>query len=593
MKAATPIHERLGVQPSRARVSFRASLMGLFGLCVLASAAEPVLQKRPRISSQLSPSVVKVGGQTRLIIVTENARRAQIVEVPSVEGIEIGGFSSTTRQTVVNGRVSRSLSWRASVRPLKTGDLVVPPITLLVDGQRLRTKALALKVVEDLRGAELGFMEVVDAPEQVYEGQPFSLTWRFGFDASLSVRRATLFLPWWEQLPGTLTLEEERFRVGARRLRLGLNNNDEVDVEEVEMEKVDGRDFRIFYLRRNLMPTRAGSLDFPVSYFEFVQLLKRGSLRTRDQTESFYVNQPEFSIEVRELPEEGRPYDFSGAVGSFSLEASVDRRDVDAGDSIKFSVDFSGEGNLEYFEPPDPSRLESFEGFRFYGQTERKSFGSRRITYDIAPISPDLREIPSLPLRAFDPEFGEYVTLSTEPIPIRVRALEGDEVLSGTGNRLPGLDIRDIQPRFEPESPIGRPGSTAVGLGLAGVPILWLGLRMLARRRGAPDAPAARRRRAARRRLARCLRSARTAADQAQALHSFLAARSDEAEQTWVGRDVLAHAMLEDVPIERDHALELAGLLRDLDRRTYAASNEMVAADRVLAVADRLLGGGL
>ena len=44
---------------------------------------------------------------------------------------------------------------------------------------------------------------------------------------------------------------------------------------------------------------------------------------------------------------------------------------------------------------------------------------------DLAPVDPSVSQIPPLPLRVFDPDQGRYVTVTTEPIPIRVRALAG------------------------------------------------------------------------------------------------------------------------------------------------------------------------
>ena len=69
------------------------------------------------------------------------------------------------------------------------------------------------------------------------------------------------------------------------------------------------------------------------------------------------------------LPEQGRPLDFSGAVGTFHASARADRTDVDVGDSIKLSVEWTGDGNLEFFAPPELDRLDAFAGFRVFGKT--------------------------------------------------------------------------------------------------------------------------------------------------------------------------------------------------------------------------------
>src|SRR5262249_46579691 len=157
-----------------------------------------------------------------------------------------------------------------------------------------------------------------------------------------------------------------------------------------------------------------GKLEFATSHFEFGQIAERNFFDTRPPLhETYFKSFPAFNVEVIKLPEKDRPLDFSGAVGHITAHASADRRDVDAGESMKLAVEWTGDGNLEFFEPPDPSRMEAFKGFRVYGTTDRKAFDRRTVTYDIAPISPDVHAIPSIPLRVFDPTKKAYVTTET------------------------------------------------------------------------------------------------------------------------------------------------------------------------------------
>ncbi|MCZ6596193.1 MAG: BatD family protein [Planctomycetota bacterium] len=589
-------------------------------LFALAALAPPPLfasagqgRGEPRVTAQLRSGVVRLGDRTALVIEVEGTRRARILALPEVDGLALGPLPAPSTgyfTSFVNGRISElnTVTWAIPVRPQREGQFDIPPIELEIEGKRVRTRGVNLKVVADLRGEELGFLEIRASSSKVVEGQPFSIEVRFGWDASLrSINYADLSLPWWGQMPGTLELDSAWPPPGAKVIQhsVTVNSATFVDVEEIEAVDVGGRPYRILRLVRHLVATRPGLIEFPQGFLDFGRIESRIFGR-REKTASHFVRWPEFYVEVVPLPEEGQPYDYTGAVGTLDVQATVDARDVDVGDSIKLEVEWTGDGNLEFFGPPDLARMEAFSGFRVYGSVEDKGFARRTVTYDLAPISVDVEEIPPVPLTVYDPELGSYVTVETEAIPIRVRPLKGAVEL-GSGAADFELDVRDIDARPVGNARAGsalgglrEPPPALVGATLVGVPLLWLGLRTRVRRRGAPDAPIERRRRRARKRLARDLARARTASDELAALHVFLAARSREADQAWVGRDPLAwlRANALGAPdVNRvngrgeDAAARLAELIARLERSAYAEENGPVGGKEVLRVADGWIGG--
>jgi hypothetical protein len=524
--------------------------------------------------------------------------------VPAVEGLAISGPSAPSVEsntTFVNGRRTswRRTRWSLGVRPLQTGEFEIPPIELEVDGQALRTAPIPLRVVEDLRGADLGFLEITPSPARVVEGQPFSLELRFGWDAGLNVQFANLALPWWGQLPGTLELEMGALPPGAQRVE-GVTINERLGavVEELPATEVGQRSFRTMRLVQSFLPARAGTVEFPTSFLEFGEV-ERALFGGTTKGKSHFVAQPAFSLEVVPLPEAGRPLDYSGAVGTLAARATVDSADVRVGESIKLTVDWTGAGNLEFFTSPDPGRLDAFRDFRVYGKTEEKSFDRRRVVYDLAPLNARVSAIPPLPLSVFDPGQGSYRVVATEPVPIRVRELEGAVLLPEDQEVEHAPDLRDIDSAaLGPAVEAGSGGSPSDGLlaaALAGLPLAWLGLRSTRRRRGDPGAPLERRRRAARRRLARALRRAADARAELDAFAAFLAARTREPDEAWVGRDARAwraqdEARFSDVAPGAVEAL--AAIQARLERAVYGGG-EPVSSAELLAVADRCLEGGL
>lgn len=560
-------------------------------------------QEGVQVYARLSAGVLRLGDTGTVTVTVENAEDARIVEVPRVERLALGNPDRPRTQDFtewVNGRVYRkfSLVWRVPVRPEEAGDFEIPPFVVEAAGKTFRTQPLHLTVVVDLRGEDLGFLEVKPSSTRVVEGQPFTVELLFGWDSSTEVTFAELSLPWWNALPGLLELEQPPPPPDAQQVTgIVVNRETQVAAEQLEPRARSGRSFHALRLTRHYLPTRSGSLEFPTSFFEFGRSRSFSIFETRpSRRESYFVQAQPFTLEVVALPSAGQPLDFSGAVGRLTVRTSTDSRDVKLGDSIKLAVEWSGQGNLEFFRAPDPAALDSFRGFRVYGSTEEKSFERRKVTYDLSPLSTDVREIPALPLTVFDPEAGRYETVATDPIPIRVRPLEkasalGDEEGPRFERDIADIDARPLSRAREPFSSV--PGDAFVLGALVGVPVLGLAARTVLRRRaGDPAAPLERRRRRARRELERALARADGAQEELAAFLAYLAARTRESPQAWSGRDLARWSASDGVALEDGAREQGAALLERLEEAVYGGGAP-AGREAILATAALLERSGL
>jgi hypothetical protein len=560
-------------------------------------------QSDARVSAHLSTGVVRLGDRISLVVTVENAEQAELRELPQVDGLTLGPIgtpmSASSAEYGLNGRRSRSfsLTWAIPVRPNQTGDFTIPSFNVVVARQTLSTNPLTLTVVADLKGEELGFLEIRASSKRVVEGQPFSIEVVCGFDQALQnkVNYFNLALPWWNELPGVLEMEAPPSRPGAKEYQIDLNSRERVDVEMIDARTVKGRPFYQLRAVRSFTPTRTGTIDIPTSFFEFGSVVEHRDFfrTTREKGETYFAKAPALSIEVVPLPDQGRPLEFSGAIGQFAAKASAEPRDVDAGESIKFVVEWSGSGNLEFFTPPDPARLDAFRSFRVYGKTEQKSFDRRTVTYDLSPISSEVHEIPALPLSVYDPAQERYTVLGTDPIAIRVRALEGATGLAPSGDEQRfAQDVRDIVMHARPASGGGALGTGLVLGALGAVPIGWLALRTAVRRRGDPDAPAERARRKARKQLMRALANADDARAQLDVVSQFLGARTGEAPQAWIGRG-LEEALARNDKLDRARVKPLFDVIGELDRTAWGGEGSAQPRERIVQAAEEAVRGGL
>lgn len=557
-------------------------------------------QGETRYSSQLTQGVVKLGDRVTLVITVENSKSARVVKVEPVPGLRFGtlrGPSEQFQQTIVGGQITSRTTrqWEVAIVPSRVGDFEIPGVEIEIAGKRYTTRPSSLRVVKDVTGATLGFLEIEATPDRVVEGQTFTVEVRFGWEeGSLDTRRggkvyAELSLPWWNGVPGLLEAETAGGQSDGPAIL--VNQREQVRVERLPNYSRDGKTYSAYRLLRRWIPTRSGSVDLNNSFFEFGT--RRDTFFDRKTVQQLFVGPVGLSVPVVALPEEGRPFEFSGAVGTIEARASTDSRDVMVGDSVKLTIDWTGSANLEFFDLPNLARLDEFRNFRIYGTTEDKRLDRRRVVYDLAPLDENVTEIPAVPLVTFDPETMEYGTVTTEVIPLRVRPLAGAvEFEQGVPD----------EERFEDDIEDLATGTLAgltdtrawlsdrvLAIALILLPLGLVVLRSTVRaRRGDPSAPLEKRRRRASRRLKTELARANDPSAKLASFEEFLAARTKQSTASWSGRRVEPDEM----KVEPDVATAVNDVLARLEHANFGAG-PAVPDTEVLAAAERAVGGGL
>jgi hypothetical protein len=130
-----------------------------------------------------------------------------------------------------------------------------------------------------------------------------------------------------------------------------------------------------------------------------------------------------FSIDCRPLPDAGRPADFSGAIGKFTLDVNVSPKDVSVGDLITVTTTIKGLGNLAGAASPV---LTPSPGFKQYPQklipgTDPRAISAEQI---VIPENEQATTIPQIQFSFFDPDAGSYVTLKQGPFTLTFRSAE-------------------------------------------------------------------------------------------------------------------------------------------------------------------------
>ena len=575
--------------------------------------------QKTEVAVDLSNGIVKIGERAsiRIQLTATNAKADKLksVDPPEVEGLTFGavGGPATFSEFVrgPRGRMTErsSFTYTIPVTASGKGKYVIPPLTLKVGDREVRAplEPMELEVVEDLVGSRVLVLEMQSVPDRVYEGEPYTLEFTLGWASSLSVDGMVLQVPWYGRQDGVIPLAKANSG-NMVDFPIGPGRNRSAAMEDFGRRRRDGDEYRLFSFKRRFVGTRPGTIEFPRTVLQVNERRLRDRFG-RTRVEPYYQVIPKFSIEVVPVPEEGRPVDWSGAIGDVEVDRDVRRRDIDAGDSLKFELSYSGEGNLEFFDPPDLSRVAGFDNFRVLGVEDQTQPYLRIIEYDLVPLSADVTEIPPVPLSVFDTESGTFNVIESDPVEIRVRAGEAGaedpfEGLEDVDEEVVPEALRDIaaRPRTDDERlPLGpAPGTTAMTL-FASI-IGWVSLRRYVRRRGDPNSVVARRRRGALGRLKRDLGSSRASTDprlRALALERFLSARTNTEPEAWIGRSEFDAS--DGFVASEELQEEFLSLRSELDRPVFAGDAHAPdregdgAADRsrILAFADRAIAEGL
>jgi hypothetical protein len=403
------------------------------------------------VRASVEPQQIAAGEQT-VLSVEVSGPAANQMSPPDLSAIEdfevVSGPSVSTRFQWINGRTSSSRTFAYVLRPKKTGTLTIPALGLLVQGRTYHTRALEVEIgpVGSARpqGGGVapgpGFGGAPSAPGGMGPAGPRRGTAQGGNDVRVrtEVDGRTVYVG--QQITARFVLDTQ-----TEVLNLGLKDTpnfpgfwtEEIKIpDNLELKRVQigGEPYNEYTLmKRALFPTGAGTVTIPPVAYQ-IQVRRR----TQDPIESFFFTPTEtvvrrtdpVVVEVLPLPAAGKPPGFSGAVGSFSLSVTTDRKEAKVNDAVGVKVRLSGEGNLNAVTASPLPELNDFKEYSpkvsattsFLGERMR---GDKVWDYVLIPLAPGTQTVPALSFAFFDPRARQYRTVESAPIPIQIARGEG------------------------------------------------------------------------------------------------------------------------------------------------------------------------
>jgi hypothetical protein len=198
-----------------------------------------------------------------------------------------------------------------------------------------------------------------------------------------------------------------------------------IDIKQLKIEQgvYKGQDYRFVILRKSvLLPQKTGKLTIEPLTLDVVVNVPTNRRDFFGGRQYQSVNQKvaagNRTINVKPLPQEGKPASFTGAVGEFEFDVTTNKTALKSGESLEASVKVSGRGNLKLFELPKlvlPSSLEVYEPEHKENVRTNLAGMSGKIsdTYTIVPQFKGNYPVSKLEFSYFNPKTAQYYTLNS------------------------------------------------------------------------------------------------------------------------------------------------------------------------------------
>lgn len=367
-----------------------------------------------KITSTASPSQLSLNDRLKVTVSITGADANKVSAPVLKENPEftvVGRPSQTTEFSYINGVVSHFVSYIYILIPNKTGTFVVGGAAVSdgknmysAPGTRVEVTSADRQAGANSRGKETPaepdvneniFIRTSVDKKDPYVGEQVTLTFEL-------YNRSTIWGDTEYEPPSTTgfwTVELQKIPATTT-----LYNN---------------RPYHYNTIKTALFPTTSGELTIGPASLDYTT----GGFFSINRAQKLYTKP--IILKVIPLPSEGKPPDFSGAVGSFEIAASADKTTIKANDVVSITVAVSGRGNLDLvssLKTPDLSAFKTYDP-KVSNAILNSGFvvgGGKTWEYILMPKFQGAVTIEPFSLSFFDPKDKSYHTVSTQPIKLKV-----------------------------------------------------------------------------------------------------------------------------------------------------------------------------
>ena len=433
-----------------------------------------------KFTTNVSSQDVGKSDYLQVEFVVENAKQIDDMNPPDFAGFRVvQGPIQSSGMSIVNGNMSQYKALSFVLEPVKTGKFTIGGATATVDGKRMQSNTVVVTVHSG--GSGQANSNNQPQSQSPFGGNPFfqpNMPDPFGPDpgdvdrdyvlkpgenpkdkikkglfVKVQVDKNSCYVG--EPIVATYKLYtrvSSESRITKQPSLNGFSVYDMIDPSQdaVSVEKLNGKNYTVHIIRKaQLIPLQAGTVDLdPVEVDNTVHFVKSAghsggsghsgnSIRDlldamADESgygpevdEKVTLDTKPVPITVKPLPDAGKPAGYNGAVGNFSVEASLDHKTVAADDEATLHLVVKGKGNLPVITAPTVNWPSGFQAFDprakdDFNKTVAPMAGAKSFDYVFTPGIAGHYTIPQIDFPYFDPATQTYKTAETQPMDIQV-----------------------------------------------------------------------------------------------------------------------------------------------------------------------------
>jgi hypothetical protein len=371
-------------------------------------------------TASLDRDVITLGEQATLSLAFEGGQ-SKNVPTPNVPGLQIVQAGTSQNVSWINGAMSSTVTVAFSVTARQAGVFTIPPLTADMNGQQLATAPLKLTVTAAAApsaaavnsGSEVAFLKLVFPKNKIYVGEP-------------AVGRLELYLRDDVQNLSNFQLTSSPTDGFSAGKAAELQN-------QRHRAQIGNHIFTVVPLAIPLNAVRTGPLTlgpFTASAVIVLPSQNQGGnpffmFNQGEQKQVTMATEP-VNVESLPLPEQNKPANFNGAVGNFTMSATAGPTTLTVGDPITVRVQISGSGALDAVTLPPQDAWQNFKTYPPTTKVETSDQfgfqGTKTFEQIISPQNSDVHELPALTFSFFNPDDGQYHTLTQAAVPLVVKA---------------------------------------------------------------------------------------------------------------------------------------------------------------------------
>lgn len=341
-----------------------------------------------------------------ILISKENIQLDKPMELPKFEGLQHLGASQVNKVQYINGEVTKLFGVESVLVADRVGEYTIGPAIVTINGKQYKTQPIKIKVTEGLKPKVEGGQRMQGAflTTEVSNSNPYVnqetviVVKAFARDYSILQRLRNYQEPDFTNLVTNYVSEQVR--------------------DHEKQVLVEGRTFISKEIARYVVfPQKSGEIKIdPFS----VDVLISGHYGA----ETIMLSSDPIQLNVKNLPE-GRPKNFSGAIGEYTMNTNLSKKNLKSEESINLEIEIVGSGNLNTLKMPEIDLPEHIET---YAPRKRENFEARPSglrgkvveTLILVPQYGGDYKIDPITFSYFDPEKNEYINLKSKSFNLKV-----------------------------------------------------------------------------------------------------------------------------------------------------------------------------